>query len=85
MSRSTVFQITSGCRSTSVVDTPMRKVEVLEELDGQIILRETVFADRHVGVSTVHLQHHEAAALARALLSLEDMPETSGQIAKAGA
>lgn len=66
--------VISAYRATSIVDTPMRKLEVLEEQDGTVWLRETSFEHRSAHVNMLHLEHHEAQTLAKALITLEDMP-----------
>jgi hypothetical protein len=61
----------------------MRKVEVLEESDGHIILRATEFDNRNAHVFAIHLEHYEAQALAKALLNLEDQGDETPTIDRA--
>lgn len=83
--RHTSATVISAYRATSVLDTPMRKVEVLEEQDGTVWLRETAFDQfRHANVSLIHLAHHEALALARVLTNLEDQPIEVGRAGISG-
>lgn len=74
MSRQTSYTIISAVRATSVVDTPMRKVEVLEQADGRVVIRAIEFDRAQVQVSMVHLANHEAQALAKVIVNLEDQP-----------
>lgn len=72
MSRHTSATVISAYRATSIVDTPMRKLEVLEEQDGTVWLRETSFDNfRNAHVNLIHLEHHESQALAKVLITLE--------------
>lgn len=75
MSRPTTTTILSAYRATSVVDTPMRKVEVLESADGRVILRATEFERASAHVFQIHLEHHESQTLAKVLMTLEDQSE----------
>jgi hypothetical protein len=81
--RSTSTLIVSAFRATSIVDTPMRKVEVLESENGQVILRETDFsfgrgiAVQNASVHLIHLEHEEAQTLARVIVNLENQPSVS--------
>jgi hypothetical protein len=75
MTQATSTTIISGYRATSVVDTPMRKVEVLEDQNGHVVLRATEFSRDRAEVDMIHLEQHEAQALARALVRLEDQPD----------
>ena len=81
MSRHTSAVVISAYRATSIVDTPMRKMEVLEEQNGIVWLRETSYDTfRQAHVSLIHLEHHESQALARALLLLEDQPQPAEMV-----
>ena len=75
MSQPTSTTIISAYRATSVVDTPMRKVEVLEAHDGRVIIRATEFENSRAHVFPIHLEHHEALALADTLANLEAREE----------
>lgn len=68
--------VISAYRATSIVDTPMRKFEVLEEQDGTVWLRETSFEHRTAHVNMLHLEPHEAQTLARCLINLEEQTGT---------
>lgn len=71
--------VISAYRATSVVDTPMRKVEVLESADGRVIFRATEFSpgNSRADVHLIYLEHHEAVTLARVVMNLEDQPAVS--------
>jgi hypothetical protein len=75
MKRQTSSIVISAYRATSVVDTPMRKVEVLEGADGYVIIRETDFSpgSRSADIALIHLRPHESQSLAKTLLNLEDL------------
>lgn len=77
--RHTSAQVISAYRATSVVDTPMRKVEVLEAADGRVIFRATEFSpgNTRADVHLIYLEHHEAQTLARVVMNLEDQPGLS--------
>jgi hypothetical protein len=68
----TTDEYISGYREIQVIDTPMRKLSVLESrIDGTVFLRNVTFDQNKVGISFIpHLEYHEAAALAAALGSL---------------
>jgi hypothetical protein len=69
--RRVTTEIISAYRATSVVDTPMRKVEVLEAQDGRVILRATEYRVGHADVMQIHLENYEAHALAGVIENLE--------------
>lgn len=76
--RHTSATIISAYRATSIVDTPMRKIEVLEQQDGTVWLRETCFDSlRSAHVSLIDLDYPETQSLARVLINLEDQPDNS--------
>ena len=76
MSRETSTTVISAYRATSVVDTPMRKVEVLEAQDGRVILRETDYrTSLHADVRAIYLERQEAQRLARIITALDDESE----------
>ena len=70
-------------RLHQVLDTPMRKLELLEKLDdGKCILRDTDYYGEKAEVRQIHLEYAEAHALAHVLLALEaaaDSPDDSQQ------
>jgi len=71
-------EIISAYRATSVIDTPMRKLEILETEDGTVILRNTEYTGRGCGVSVglIHMASYtESQALSRALDRLEGASE----------
>jgi hypothetical protein len=72
--RKTTHEIISGYRATAVIDTPMRKVEVLETQDGSVIVRDTEYMPNRsqADVGLLHLRYHEAQALATVLRELEE-------------
>lgn len=74
--RQTSAVVISAYRATSVVDTPMRKIEVLEAADGRVILRATEYTPGNTAahVHLIYLEHHEAQGLARVVMNLEDQP-----------
>jgi hypothetical protein len=75
--RKTTQEIISGYRATAVLDTPMRKLEVLESQNGEIIVRDTEYMPNRTtaDVGLLHLEYHEAHFLARVLLDLEPPAE----------
>jgi len=71
--KTTTEQYVTGWRATPVIDTPMRKLEVLENLtDGRLCLRDTDYNGARVGLSFIHLEYHQGQALAAVLRALED-------------
>jgi hypothetical protein len=74
--RPTSTEIISAFRATSVVDTPMRKVEVLEGVDGSVIVRAIEFRAARADVFAIHLQNHEAQTLSEVLRKLGDSAES---------
>ena len=71
MTQPTSTTVISAYQATSVVDTPMRKVEVLVDNSGRVVLRATEFENWKAHVYLIHMEHHEAESLARAILSLD--------------
>ena len=72
-------------RETSVIDTPMRKLAVLETRDADIIVRNVEFIGTRADCSLVHLEPEQAHALAAVLMALEnkaagDPPEAKGPV-----
>jgi hypothetical protein len=62
----------SGFKCTAVIDTPMRKLEVLESIhDGRVQVRNTEFNGIKADVELIHMEYHEAQALADVLRSLD--------------
>ena len=73
--RKTISEIISACRATHVLDTPMRLLDVLEYGDGSIWLRDTDYSEARASVARIHLDYHEAHALASVLRDLEPPDE----------
>jgi hypothetical protein len=71
-SREANTQIISAFRATSVLDTPMRKLEVLETQDGRVIIRDTQFFVQRADVTHIYLEVHEARALVDVISHLGD-------------
>jgi hypothetical protein len=69
--RSLSVEPTGTIRAIPVIDTPFRRIEVLEYADGAAVVRETIFYSAQASVSRIDLRPHEAAALVLALQSLE--------------
>lgn len=74
MNRATSQTVISAFRCTSIVDTPMRKVEVLEAADGRVIIRQTDFEvyKTRAEVSLIVIERYEAQAIGKVLLTLDD-------------
>ncbi len=66
----------SGFRCTSVIDTPMRRVDVVEFVNsGNLRIRQTEYGHNNrgaslVSVTEIQLDYHEADALTRVIDSL---------------
>ena len=73
--RKTVSEIISGFRATRVIDSPMRTLDVLESNLGDVMLRCTEYINLRADVTIVHLDYHEAHALAGVLRDLEPPDE----------
>lgn len=71
----TASEVISGFRCTRVIDSPMRMLDVLEAADGTMWLRDTEYKDSRVSVTHLHLNYHEAYALATVLRDLEPPEE----------
>jgi len=71
----TVSEIISGYRSTRVIDTPMRLLDVLESNEGEVILRSTEYTGDRVAVTRMHLSYAEAQSLCSILRDLEPAEE----------
>ncbi len=70
-------EVISAQRATPIVDTPMRVIQVLESVSGRVLIRVTEWVESRDGsemradCTTIVLDYHEAASLARALARLE--------------
>lgn len=60
-----------GCRETVVIDTPYRRLSVLETRDSYFILRDVSFVGSKADVSLIHLEPEQAYALTAVLTRLE--------------
>jgi hypothetical protein len=60
-----------GCKELVVINTPYRKLSVLEMRDGLIVLRDVAFVGTRADVALIHLEREQAHALADVLLELE--------------
>jgi hypothetical protein len=81
----TTDEYITGYRELQVIDTPMRKLSVLESrLDGTVWLRYTSYEQTRVGVTFIPgLNYHEVTALAAALASLQAPDERQQSLALA--
>ncbi len=61
----------SDFRETYVIETPMRKLSILESKSGEITLRDIGFIGNRTDLSLIHLEHEQAHALAEALGRIE--------------
>jgi hypothetical protein len=52
---------------TAVVDTPMRKIELLETFEGDLVVRALEVRTSQAFVIPIHLNHPEAITLADAI------------------
>ena len=73
--RKTLSAIVSAYRSTRVIDTPMLLLDVLESNSGDVMLRSTEYLGERVSVVHIHLEYHQAHALASVLRDLEPPEE----------
>jgi hypothetical protein len=70
--RAGTFTEISGTKSWTIVYTPMRSVEILEDVhSGQFYIRETRYEGARVGVSLVTFKPYELAALRDTLSKIE--------------
>jgi hypothetical protein len=60
----------SGTRETLAIDTPYRKLSILESRDGEIVLRDASFIGNKCDLALVHLEREPARSLAVALLKI---------------
>jgi len=74
--RNSSVEVISAYRATSIIDTPMRKVELLEAADGMIILRATSYQGQRADVSLIWLERPAALALGRVLVTMDDEERT---------
>ena len=74
----------SDFRETSVIDTPMRKLSVLEKRDGQIIVRDVEFCGTKADVTHLHLEREQAHTLAHILERLDIQPKNADERDGAG-
>jgi hypothetical protein len=58
--------------AVAVVDTPMRKIELLETFEGMLVARATEYRGNQAFVIPIHLAHPEAIALADAIYDTEN-------------
>lgn len=70
-----------GTEETSVVATPYRRLSVLETRNA-IIVRDACFVGSKCDVQLIHLERHEAHALAAVLAKIEADEPTPTPIAK---
>jgi hypothetical protein len=60
-----------GTRETPVIETPYRRLSVMETRDSYFILRDVSFVGSRADVSLIHLEPEQAHALAAVLASME--------------
>ena len=63
--------ISGFLRETYVIDTPMRKLSVLESHSGQVTLRDVAFIDHRSYLTQIFIEPEQAHTLASVLLSIE--------------
>jgi len=73
--RKTTTQIITAYDATAVIDTPMRKLEVLQSHSGQVILRNTEYVGARADVEHIFLAYAHAQSLASVLRDLEPPAE----------
>ena len=59
---------------TLIIDTPYRKLALLETSDGKIVLRDVSFIGHRADVALIHLEREQAHATAKVLDAIEDPP-----------
>ena len=70
--RSTKVDIVGdGTRETPVIETPYRRLSVMETRDSYFILRDVSFVGSRADVALIHLEPEQAHALAAVLASME--------------
>jgi hypothetical protein len=70
-------EVISGFRCTTVIDTPMRKLEVLESIsDGNVMVRDTEFYRAKAHVALIHLEYEQVQTLAAVLKALDEAPSS---------
>jgi hypothetical protein len=60
-----------GTRETPVIETPYRRLSVMETRDSYFILRDVSFVGSKADVALIHLEPEQAHALAAVLASME--------------
>ena len=65
------WQTISAVRETCVIDTPMRKLSVLESHSGYVTLRDLQFVNARADVTHIVMEPEQAHALAAVLAKLE--------------
>jgi hypothetical protein len=66
--------INSSCTATPIVDTPLRRIDLLHGIspdEGLLTLRSTNYLGSRVEVVSIHLQPHEAIRLAALIAKLD--------------
>lgn len=61
----------------AIVDTPMRKIELLETHEGRLLVRATEYTAQQAYVIPIWLEHPEAIALAETIYELEPPVEAA--------
>ena len=67
--------IGDGTTELPIIQTPYRRLSVLESHDHMVIIRDACFVGSKCDVSLIHLDYHEAHALAGVLRDLEPPDE----------
>ena len=81
-----IMSIISGYRATSVIDTPMRRLDVLEKVsEGTLLLRDTDYLGEKADIRHIHLEYAQAQALAAVLRDLQPPEEPANGNGKARA
>jgi hypothetical protein len=60
-----------GTRETPVIETPYRRLSVMETRDSYFILRDVSFVGSRADVALIHLEPEQAHALAAVLAGME--------------
>lgn len=66
--------IGEGTTETLIIDTPYRKLALLETSDGKVFLRDVSFIGHRADVSLIHLEREQAHATAKVLEAIETNP-----------
>jgi len=68
--KSTPTAISNGAEETYVIETPYRKVSLLENRDGDLTIRDVGFIGNKVDLQMIHLDREQARTLAGMITKL---------------